>query len=66
MDKFNVKNYMTRYEKNELKGNDVLKLFSNLIKTGKIWDLRGSYRRFANNLIDRGYISIRGKIIKLA
>jgi len=52
------------YEQGELRGQEVLRLFSHLIKTGKAWALQGSYGRQAQNLIDRGYLSVKGEILK--
>ena len=66
MKKFNELDYIISYEAGELRGNKVLKLFSHLIKTGKVWSLQGHYGRFASNLIDRGYLSAKGKILKQA
>jgi len=66
MKKFNEVDYIIAYEQGELKGQDVLRLFSHLIKTGKAWSLQGSYGRQAQNLIDRGYLSAQGKILKTA
>lgn len=64
MAKFNEIDYIIAYEQGELRGDKVLKLFSYLIKTGKAWNLQGSYGRMAGNLIDRGYISAQGDILK--
>jgi len=65
MKKFNEVDYIIAYEQGELRGQEVLKLFSHLIKTGKAWVLQGSYGRQAQNLIDRGYLSIKGEILKI-
>lgn len=62
--KFNEVDYIIAYEQGELRGQRVLKLFSHLIKTGKAWNLQGSYGRMAGNLIDRGYLSKIGKILR--
>jgi hypothetical protein len=64
MIKFNEVDYIIAYEQGELRGYKVLELFSNLIKTGKAWNLQGSYGRMAGNLIDRGYLSNKGDILK--
>ena len=64
MAKFNEIDYIIAYEQGELRGEQVLKLFSYLIKTGKAWSLQGSYGRMAGRLIDEGYISKQGKILK--
>ena len=53
------------YETGELRAEDTLKLFAELIKTGKAWQLQGSlYGRPARALIEQGYISKEGKILK--
>lgn len=65
MDKnFNEVDYIMSYEAGELRGQDVLKLFSHLIKTGRAWNLQGSYSRYAQRLIERGYIDNKGNITK--
>jgi len=65
MDKtFDEVGYIMSYEAGELRGQDVLKLFSHLIKTGRAWSLQGAYGRMAKNIIDRGYISEAGEILK--
>jgi hypothetical protein len=66
MAKFNEVDYIISFEQGELRGAEVLKLFSHLVKTGKAWSLQGIYGRTAQNLIDRGYISAEGKILKTA
>jgi hypothetical protein len=53
------------YESGELKAEDTLVLFGELIRTGQAWQLQGSiYGRPARQLIDNGYISEQGKILK--
>lgn len=62
--KFDEVGYIIAYEQGELRGQEVLELFSYLIKTGKAWTLQGAYGRQAGALIDRGYLSKQGKILK--
>lgn len=64
MAKFNLVDNIIKYEQGELRGQKVLKLFSYLIKTGMAWSLQGTYGRYAEALIDRGYLSAEGKILK--
>ena len=53
------------YESGELRAEDTLELFAELIKTGQAWTLQGSlYGRPAKALIEQGYISKTGKILK--
>lgn len=64
MPKFDEVSYIMAFESGELRGNKVLDLFSSLIKSGRAWSLQGSYGRMAKSLIERGYISDKGKILK--
>ena len=66
MKKFDLVGYIMDYEAGSLRGDKVLELFANLIKSGKAWSLRGSYGRMASNLIDRGYLNAQGDILKTA
>ena len=52
------------YETGELEAEDTLKLFADLIRTGQAFSLQGSYGRTASGLIEGGYISKKGKILK--
>jgi len=52
------------YESGELKDNDILVLFSELVKNGMAWSLQGCYGRTARALIESGYISNSGEILK--
>lgn len=44
------------YERDELPHDEVLTLFQELLTTGMVWQLQGSYGRMAQHLIDMGYI----------
>ena len=52
------------YEGGELSNNDILELFSELVKNGMAWSLQGCYGRQAEALIKSGYLSAEGKILK--
>jgi len=52
------------YETGELPAEDTLKFFARLIKSGLAWKLQGHYGRIANTLIEEGYITKKGKILK--
>lgn len=52
------------FEQGDLDNDGILKLFSELIRTGQAWSLQGSYGRAAKNLIDQGYIDEQGNILK--
>jgi len=64
MAEFDLVGYIMEFEAGNLRGQGVLDLFSHLIKTGKAWTLQGSYGRYAKNLMDRGYLSPKGNILK--
>lgn len=52
------------YEMGTLSTKDILELFSELVKTGQAWILQGHYGRTATVLIDAGYLSQKGDILK--
>ena len=53
------------YESGELEAEKTLELFAELIRTGQAWTLQGSYGRTASQLIEAGYISTSGKVLKV-
>jgi len=64
-----MKNYpllenIIAYESGELPQEDFLPFFAELVRSGKAWILQGCYGRQAQNLIENGYISREGKILK--
>ena len=64
--KFDLTGAIISYEAGELRGDKVIELFSHLVKNGMAWSLQGCYRRFAEALIERGYLSAEGEILKTA
>jgi len=64
MEQLNLTDLIEAYETGELAPEDTLKLFAELIKTGQAWILQGHYGRVAQGLIDTGYISKTGKILR--
>ena len=60
----NMVDYIMDYESDNLSDEDTIKLFSHLIKTGLAWTLQGHYGRVATRLINGGYISKNGDILK--
>jgi len=52
------------YESGELSADKTLELFAELIKTGQAWSLQGCYGRMAERLIEGGFISKEGQILK--
>ncbi len=62
--KYDLVGNIIAYESGDLKNSEALTLFAELIKTGQAWTLQGSYGRTARALIDNGYISKNGKILR--
>lgn len=52
------------FESGELEAGDTVDLFAELIKSGQAWSLQGSYGRMAQALIDGGFISAKGQVLK--
>lgn len=52
------------YESGELSNGETLELFAKLIKSGQCWTLQGHYSKTAAVLIEVGYISRQGEILK--
>jgi hypothetical protein len=52
------------YEAGDLSAEKTLELFSSLIKSGLAWSLQGHYGRTAERLIDAGYLSRDGEILR--
>jgi hypothetical protein len=52
------------YESGQLSNNEVLELFSEIIKGNILHTLQGCYGRTAQALIEDGFISAEGKILK--
>jgi hypothetical protein len=44
------------YEQGELSGDEIIKLFQELLKTGLCWSLQGHYGRTAKDLLEAGLI----------
>mgnify|MGYP003332026892 CR=1 FL=1 len=60
----NIVDKLMAWESGDLEFTETLELFSELIKEGTAWQLQGSYGRVASVLIDNGYISKTGEILK--
>jgi hypothetical protein len=43
------------YENGDMKWSCVIEFFQEMIDTGMVWSLQGSYGRMAQSLIDDGY-----------
>ncbi|WAB08773.1 hypothetical protein SEA_ANDRIS_69 [Streptomyces phage Andris] len=51
------------YEADELEIDEIVELFSTLIRSGMAWTLQGHYGRTAQGLIDQGIISPAGDVL---
>lgn len=60
----NITDKIIAYESGELSNNEMLELFSKLVKNGMAWTLQGHYGRQASLLIDYGYLNRNGEILK--
>lgn len=61
---YNLVGAIMDYECGEMESMDqVLELFSHLIKSGKIYHLQGSYGRAANTLVETGHLDRNGNIL---
>jgi hypothetical protein len=61
---YNYVDNIIAYENGDLQDNDILILFSEIIKGKILHTLQGSYQRTAEQLIKDGFISAEGKILK--
>jgi hypothetical protein len=52
------------YEDGELDENEILELFSKLIKNGMVWGMGGNFARTADGFIGGGYLDTFGNILK--
>lgn len=64
MKKISIVDYIIDYEQGQLSDKKTLQLFANLIKSGQVWSLQGHYGRTASALIQDGWISKQGQILK--
>jgi hypothetical protein len=60
----NMLDYIIAFEGGKPTTDDVVELFSYLLRTGQAWTLQGLYGRQAMRLIEAGYLSRDGKILK--
>jgi len=50
----NLNTLIVQYEKGELTEDETITLFQELIDSGLVWKLQGSYGRTARDLIEQG------------
>ena len=64
MTKDDIVTNINAYESGMMNDKQTLEFFADLIKTGTVWHLQGSYHRAAHAFIDNGYIKTDGTILK--
>lgn len=60
----NLPGLIMEYEVGALTTEDIIDLFASLIKSGTVWRLRRTYGQKAKQLIDDGFISKKGEVLK--
>lgn len=50
-----------KYENGELNEEQVIELFSSLLRSGLAWQLQGSYGRTAADFINAGILTVKGE-----
>lgn len=53
-----------QFESGEMNNSDTLEFFSELVRTGLINSLQGSYGRAARCFMDAGYLDMQGNILQ--
>jgi hypothetical protein len=61
---FNAVSGIMDYEDGQMNNEEMVEFFAKLVKTGMAWSLQGSYGRTAVHLIEGGYISKDGDVLK--
>lgn len=56
--KFDTVGFIMAFEGGELAEDEIIAGFQQLIDSGVVWQLQGSYGRTAANLIERGYCTL--------
>ena len=51
-------NFLMEYENGELDHDQIVAGFQELVNSGLVWRLQGSYGRVAQNLIERGEVTV--------
>lgn len=53
-----------QFENGEMSNSEILEFFSELVRTGLINSLQGSYGRAARRFMDAGYLDTQGNILQ--
>lgn len=57
-------NEIMDYEAGELTHTETVELFGKLVRTGLAWKLQGHYGRTAHRLIEAGFLSPTGEVLR--
>ena len=57
-----IYNQIDAYEEGQLNSMEIIYMFANMVRTGLVWELQGSYGRAAFHLIQDGYITEDGQV----
>lgn len=60
---FDVVRFVMRFEAEAVDPNEVIDGFAHLVATGLAWQLQGSYGRYAEALINAGWIDGEGNVL---
>lgn len=52
------------YENGSLADDKIIDLFAHLVRTAAAWSMQGSYGRQAARLIEHGYITADGEVLR--
>ena len=63
VNKGNYVNYIISFESDELETDEIISLFSFLIKSHLVYQLQGFYGRTAKSLIESGFLTSEGEIL---
>jgi len=51
------------FEDGQLNDVEIVELFQEMINSGLVWELQGSYGRLAMGMIDQGYVKVPERMI---
>lgn len=60
----NLTDRIIDFEMGEMSEDEAIQLFADLVRTGLAWQLQGSYGRVCARMIELGYISDKGEVIR--
>ena len=57
-------NKIIAFEQGELNDSEIITLFQEMVNSGLVWELQGSYGRLAMNLIDNGVVRVPKEMLQ--